>query len=893
MSSRDRHPLFSTEEYKRLKSCEEEEVYSWKWWGPYVSERAWGTVREDYSANGDAWSYFPFEHAHIRAYRWGEDGIAGICDCFQYLSLSFAFWNGKDPILKERLYGLTSSQGNHGEDVKELYYYLDATPTFSYGKYLYKYPQEKFPYERLLKENQKRSVQDLEYELIDTKVFEKNKYFDIFIEYAKNDVDDIYVKIEAFNRSDQEAELHILPQLNFRNRWEFSDEEVPKPVLFESKDHPGCIVADDKDIRAPRRLSIAYQLNQWFLYGSKEVPTYFTENETNKEKLKKGKNASPYTKEGFHEKVIHNKDSVNPEKKGTKGCFHYSFEKIAPKKSETIYLRFTKQAIEDPLKNAEKVFLQRKKEADHFYHYIQKNTSNEDRKNIQRQAFAGMIWSKQAYLFDVSQWLVGDSKKNPPPKEREYVRNNHWRHLNSTLIFSMPDKWEYPWFAAWDLALHTVAFSLIDLQFAKEQLLSLLQDKFQHPNGQIPAYEWEFSDVNPPIQAWAALKIYEKEKEEFGFEDIPFLEKCFHRLLLNFCWWINVIDKSGRNVFEGGFLGLDNITIFDRSDLKGNQGHLDEADGSGWIAMFCLNLMKMALILSHKNPNYQSLAIKFFEHFVYVAAALRKGYWRDYDMLNKEDHFFYSHFLYDNGTKEELKIRSLVGIIPFFAGLSVEKEEIRSLTSFLQGFDWFRENRPNLIKTCVHEVAKDGDSIYVFSLLHPDEMEKFLCYSWDEEEFLSDYGLRSVSKYHEKNPFKHEKIQLKYEPGESLEKIKGGNSNWRGPIWMPVNYLFVQSLQTFARAFPKLRVKVKNKDSTSLQIMAQEYAKRLIKIFQKDESGRRAVFGDYEKMQKDPHFEDYLLFFEHYHGDSGRGLGASHQTGWSGLIANLIQEYPE
>ncbi len=881
----------STQEYQRLQESAKDPLFSWKWWGPYVSERMWGTVREDYSKDGDAWNYFPFSEAHYRAYRWGEDGIAGFCDSFQHLVFSFGFWNGKDPILKERLFGLTSQQGNHGEDVKELYYYLEATPTFSYGKYLYKYPQNAFPYEKLIEENKKRGTQEKEFELIDTGIFEENAYFDIFIEYAKKEVDDFFIRVEVVNRFEKEASLDILPQIFFRNRWSFSEEKEEKPIIFASKQKKGCLIADDKRESSAKKLPFFYKLNQWYLYAEENIPSYFTENETNLEKFSQKKNSSSFTKEAFHEKIIHKKDSTNPQQEGTKACFHFHFPKIGPKKSEVFYLRLTRKEELKPLEEAEEIFRIRREESNEFYKAIAPEKATEEEKIIQKQALSGMIWSKQAYLFDVSTWLVGDDKKNPPPREREEVRNNHWRHLNSYLVFSMPDKWEYPWFAAWDLSFHAVSFSLIDMEFAKGQIWALLDERFQHPNGQIPAYEWEFSDVNPPVQAWAVLKIFEKEKAYFQKEDFSFLERCFHRLLLNFCWWINVVDQTGKNIFEGGFLGLDNITILDRSDKKAIEGHLDEADGSGWMALFCLNLMKIALILAKKNKNYQSLASKFFEHFIYLAAALRKGYWRNYDMFDKEDHFFYSYYLHKEGKKEAIKVRSLVGIIPFFAGMTLLEKEIEDLPEFYDFFVWFQKNRSHLTKTCLHEVQKEKGKSFVFSLLHPEEIEVYLKYVWEEEEFLSKYGLRSVSKFHEKNPFIYKDIRLQYEPGEAIEKIKGGNSNWRGPIWMPINFLFLESLSIFAEAFPSIRVQTQGKDEASLKTIKKEYLRRLISLFKKDETGKRAIWGENSKMQEDPLFSENLLFFEHYHGDTGRGLGASHQTGWSGLIANIIEEF--
>lgn len=875
----------STAEYQRI--YEKKSHFSWKALGPYVAERAWGTVREDDTLGEDVWSAFPFSEAHLRAYQWGEDGIAAICDSLQYLVLSFAFWNGKDPLLKERLYGLNNGEGNHGEDVKELYYHLEATPTFSYARYLYKYPQAAFPYEMLLKENRKRGRDQKEFELFDTDLFNQSAYFDIWIEYAKKAADDIFLQITIKNQAEKEALLHVLPQLILRNRWTHTP-EVKKPHLFEKQ--AGCLIAEDFEVFPLDKTLSPYQLGRWYLYADRSVETYFTENESNWEKLGRGKNASPYTKEAFHEKIIDNKDSTHPQKQGTKACFHYFFPSMGAKEVKKIYLRLCQKEQKRPFSEVEKVFQKRKKEAEEFYTAISTTSSKEEQK-IQKQALSGLIWNQQTYLYNVHRWLQQKKRTTTATLFSEVEeRNEKWRHLYSNVIFSMPDKWEYPWFASWDLAFQAVSWSLIDLPFAKKQLLLLLEDTFQHPNGQIPSYEWDFSEVNPPLQAWAALKIFQREKKIFGKEDFLFLERCFHKLLLNFCWWINATDPLERNIFEGGFLGLDNITILDRSYFRKSSEHLDEPDSSGWMAMFCLNLMEMAFLLSKNNSNYEPLAIKFFEHFIYIAAAFRKGYWRRYDMLDAKDFFFYGRLLLSSGETEIFKIRSLVGLIPFFAILVREEEHLQKLKEFWSRVQGFKKHFSHLTETCIHKVQVQGKQKYIFSLLHPQEMEKFLTYFWEEEEFLSNYGLRSLSKFHEKQPFIYQDTYLKYEPGESLENIKGGNSNWRGPVWFPINYLFIQSLKIAAQGFATLQVKVPGKKAVSLLEMAQEYSQRLIQLFQKDKKGKRPIWGEATLLQQDPEFCDYLLFFEYYHPETGRGMGASHQTGWSSLVANLIEE---
>ncbi|MBS0624664.1 MAG: glucosidase [Verrucomicrobia bacterium] len=882
-----------TRESERIKEKGTGPIPPWEMWGPYVSERAWGTVREDYSADGDAWSYFTHDHARFRAYRHGDDGIAGICDRFQVLLLAHAFWNGSDTILKERLFGLNSHEGNHGEDVKEVYYYLDATPSHSYLKYLYKYPQKPFPYEQLIDENKKRSSEEREFELIDTGIFEENRYFDIFIEYAKADPDDICVRIEAINRGPEAAELHILPHLWFRNQWSWSGDPLPEPTIVAANiGNIPCLVADDARLASPKYVLFDHHLGHRYLYGSPGGQSLFTNNETNRKALWNVENETLYVKDAFHDYLISkNQKAINPEKTGSKAALHYHFPSIEPGKKAEVLLRFTKKPLKDPFSDVNEILEKRKREADEFYESIHPQKATAEEKAIQRQALAGMIWNKQIYIFDVGAWLQGDNPHYPPPEARNHIRNIHWRHVISLRIFSMPDKWEYPWFAAWDLTFQSLVFSQIDLQFAKNQLWLLLFDQFQHPNGAIPAYEWEFSDVNPPVQAWAALKLFHIEKEKFGVEDYSFLEKCFHKLLLNFAWWVNKVDSLGHNIFEGGFLGMDNIGFSDRSEKLPPGFLLDQADGSGWMALLCLNLMRISLTLAKKNPIYEGLGIKFFQHFVYIAASTRKSYWRPYDLWDEEDGFFHSFIRHPDGTFDKIRVRSLTGIIPFFACDVWDEEELKKFPEFYSSYRWFLQERKDLTDKCVQKIEGEDGTKYIFGLLNVEELNKFLTHIWDPNEFRSEYGLRSLSKFHEKNPAVLEGVYLNYEPGESLEKIKGGNSNWRGPVWFPLNYILIETLKRLGQAYKdSILIQVGNETKVNLEEMAKSFEERLLKLFRKDKNGRRPAYGDMEKFQEDPHFKDHLLFFEHFHGDTGRGLGASQQTGWTGLIAKLIED---
>jgi hypothetical protein len=879
-------------EETRLKEKQEDLVPRWKKWGPYVSERSWGTVREDYSANGDAWNYFPFDDSHSRAYRWGEDGIAGWCDRYQILIFSPAFWNGRDPILKERLFGLNSFEGNHGEDVKEYYYYLDGTPTHSYMKYLYKYPQEEFPYQKLKEENRARGGADPEYELIDTGIFDNNRYFDIYIEYAKASPEDTCIKIEAFNRSNQPADLHIIPHLWFRNQWVWNEKRLPSPSIAEgtgtgAKSHH-CLIADELDMVPPYNLGFEYRLGKRYLYGPKEARALFTDNETKKDQEKE----TQFFKDGFHRHVIHNEMTVNPAQKGTKACLHYSFPSIPAHKSVVLHLRLTNHEMRDPLKDIESIVAERKQEADEFYEGIYSKKATAEEKMIQRQAFAGMLWSKQIYMFDVSLWLKGDNPLFPPPDSRFAIRNMHWEHLNSMRIMAMPDKWEYPWFAAWDHAFHCIVLGMIDIKYAKEQLWLLHFDQFQHPNGQIPAYEWEFSDTNPPVQAWAALKLYKMEKEKTGNGDKDFLERCFHKLLMNFSWWVNKVDSSGNNVFEGGFLGMDNISVLDRSQRMEGGIKLQQSDGTGWMAFFCLNLMRMALILAKENTVYESLATKFFEHYVYIAHAMKIRGHRDYELWSEKDGFFYDVLTYPDGKFEKFRVRSLVGIIPLYASEVIDEEELNAHPEFKGNFLWFMKNRKHLTDQCIIPMHKEGKEGYILTLMDESHLKSVLRYIWDPNEFRAPYGLRSLSKFHQDSPFIFKDRKISYEPAESVERIKGGNSNWRGPIWLPVNYLLIESLRKIAKGVGKdLKIDINAESSVTLEQMADGFSKKIIALFCKDHTtGHRPVFGPDFRFKDDPHWIDHIPFYEYYQPETGQGLGASHQTGWSALVANIIDE---
>jgi hypothetical protein len=886
-----------TAEHVRLQEPFTEVVAPWRKWGPYLSERAWGTVREDYSPDGCAWDFLTHEMARSKAYRWGEDGIAGICDRYQILVFALALWNGRDPILKERLFGLTHSEGNHGEDVKEYYFYLDSTPTYSYMKMLYKYPQDEFPYSLLVEENRRRGGVGPEFELLDTRVFDQDRYFDIFVEYAKASPEDLLIRTEAFNRGPESADLHILPHLWFRNTWAWSEQPGSQPTI-----RPGphgkqylSLVADDRTGPPLSNLMFEYRLGVRYLYGPAGAALLFTDNETNGPKVYGAGAISrgPYVKDAFHRYLINGENCINPAQVGTKACFHLK-ERVPPGRSVLVRLRLTPEKLAEPLRDFDEIVRQRKEEADKFYSTIHPAGAGLEERLIQRQALAGMLWSKQFYYYDVGLWLDGDNPRYPPPASRKSLRNVHWRHLNSMRILAMPDKWEYPWFAAWDLAFHCITLALVDPYTAKHNLWLLLFEQFQHPNGQIPAYEWAFSDLNPPVQAWACWRVFNLEKKSTGKGDCSFLERCFHKLLMNFAWWVNKVDSQGLNVFEGGFLGLDNITVVDRSEKLPGGAILEQSDATGWMAFFCLYLMRMALELARENVVYEGLATKFFEHFIYIASAMKNMGSRNYQLWDESEGFFYDVLRYPDGTWHKFRVRSLVGLIPLFAAEVLRQEDLEPHPRFLASVDWFIQNRPELVGQACYSDKHGGVQRHVLSIVDRHQLAKILQRLWDPDEFLSTAGIRSLSKFHEQHPFVFEGREVRYEPAASNTKIMGGNSNWRGPIWFPTSFLLIESLVKLSDAFgPEFAVETPGSRDQALtpRAMAEEIANRMIRLFKRDGAGQRPIHGEAKKFHQDPHWRDCLLFYEFFHGDNGAGLGASHQTGWTGLVANLIDEW--
>ena len=877
-----------TKEEERLQADSQRKA-NWKRWGPYLSERQWGTVREDYSASGTAWDYLPHDHARSRAYRWGEDGIAGICDRHQYICFALALWNGKDPILKERLFGLTGNEGNHGEDVKEYYFYLDSTPTHSYMKFLYKYPQAEFPYARLVEENRRRSKRDLEFELVNTGIFDDNRYFDVFVEYAKAGPDDILIRIEAVNRGPDLAELQLLPTLWFRNTWSWGlDERKPR------------LRRDVSAEIAAIKLDHYYYGSRW-LYAEGSPEFLFTENETNKNKLFNTENDSPYVKDGINDYVVDGvKTAVNPHTLGTKMSARYK-STVASGASFTLRLRLTYGAPSSgkPLDGEfEKIFNARRAEADEFYAPVTPDVM-QDQKNVMRQALAGLLWSKQFYHYDVSRWLKGDPAGPEPAPERLNDRNHEWRHLYNADVISMPDKWEYPWYAAWDLAFHSVALALVDPDFAKEQLTLMTREWYMHPNGQLPAYEWAFGNVNPPVHAWAAWRVYKVEMKRRDRGDRQFLEQIFHKLLLNFTWWVNRKDAAGRNVFQGGFLGMDNIGVFDRSAPLPTGGHLEQSDATSWMGMYCLNMLAIALELAHENPAYENVASKFFEHFVYICEAMNNLGGERIELWDNRDGFFYDVLHLEDGRNVPLKIRSMVGLIPLFGVETLDPKMVDRLPSFKRRLHWFIENRPELGNHIETQSTDEGPRRFL-SLVNRHRLKRVLGYMLDENEFFSDYGIRVLSRYHLEHPYtlpvNGMEYRVDYEPAESSTGLFGGNSNWRGPIWFPVNFLLIESLQKFHFFFGdryKVECPTGSGQMLNLWEVAGEISQRLTRIFLRDEHGRRPVLGGTEKFQTDPHWRDLIPFHEYFHGDNGAGIGASHQTGWTALVAKLIQQYGE
>ena len=909
-------PRLQTVEDERLEDTRTRKKY-WKRWGPYLSERQWGTVREDYSAGGTAWEFFPHEHARSRAYRWGEDGIAGISDRHQLICFGLALWNGRDPILKERLFGLTGNQGNHGEDVKEYYFYLDSTPTHSYMKMLYKYPQAAYPYEQLLEGNAQRSRQDPEYELLDTGVFNEDRYFDVFVEYAKADVEDILIKITAFNRGPETAAIHLLPSLWFRNTWSWG-RDLRRPVARVATSAPDISCVELKH----------YQYGKRWLLSEGKPELLFTENETNNALLFGGKNRS-YTKDAFHEFVIRgNKAAVNPQQMGTKMAAYYPLE-VGSGQSVSVKLRLTDL---EPLSNLgresrmigtitspghaergedvpaandfgagfDQMFARRQQEADDFYASRIPDELSADAKSVMRQSLSGLLWSKQVYDYDVRTWLDGDPSGPPPPKERLRGRNKDWTHLYNEDIISMPDKWEYPWYAAWDLAFHCIPIALVDPDFAKDQLILLLREWYMHPNGQLPAYEWAFGDVNPPVHAWAAWRVYKIERRVRGVADRAFLEKVFHKLLLNFTWWVNRKDPDGANIFQGGFLGLDNIGVFDRSAPLPTGGQLEQSDGTSWMGMYCLNMLAIALELAKEDPAYEDVASKFFEHFVYIARAMNDFGSGGRSLWDDEDGFYYDVLKLPNGDEHFMKIRSMVGLIPLFAVETLEPEIVDRLPGFKRRMQWFIDNHPDVPEHIEMTQSSARGVRRLLSLVSRKQLKRVLNRMLDEDEFLSPYGIRALSMFHRDHPYElhlnGNANRVNYEPAESSTGLFGGNSNWRGPIWFPVNYLLVESLQKFHHYYGedfKVECPTHSGHDADLWNVAAEISRRLIKIFVRGEDGRRAVAGGSEIFQTDPHWRDLVLFYEYFHGDNGAGIGANHQTGWTGLVAKLIEQSGE
>ena len=885
----------TTHEEKRLRATKAGTA-NWKHWGPYLAERAWGTVREDYSANGDAWNSFPHDHARSRVYRWNEDGLGGISDDQQRLCFAISLWNGQDAILKERLFGLTGTEGNHGEDVKEYYFYLDSTPTHSYMKMVYKYPHHTFPYADLVGVNRQRGKSEPEYELFDTGIFDENRYFDVFIEYAKADTDDILIRITAFNRGSEPADLHILPTLWFRNIWSWGwgHDEIPRPSLKE--------IYSEKN---RKRIEAHHAtLGRYILACETANALLFTENETNNERLFNSPNTMPYVKDAFLAYVIErHQEAVNPQQVGTKAAALYRYN-IAAGESVSVRLRLMVasqlQAVKEPFESFEEIFAQRQAEADEYYADLQPASLTEDERNVQRQAFAGMLWSKQFYHYNIEEWLNGDPAQPSPSPERKKGRNREWRHLNASDIISMPDKWEYPWFAAWDLAFHCIPLALLDAEFAKHQLLLLGREWYQHPNGQVPAYEWTFSDVNPPVLAWATWRVYKIDEKQHSQGDRAFLERMFHKLMLNFTWWVNRKDAEGLNVFQGGFLGLDNIGVFDRSKPLPTGGRIEQSDGTSWMGMFCLNMLTISLELACHNSAYEDIALKFFEHFLFIAEAMNNIAGEGISLWNEEDEFFYDVLHFERGENIPLKLRSMVGLIPLFAVTTIEPALLEKVPQFKQHLEWFLEHRPDLANLVSHwQVPKMGNR-RLLAILRGHRMKRVLYRMLDENEFLSPYGIRALSHVYAGEPYtlnvNGSTYTVGYVPADSDSGLFGGNSNWRGPIWFPVNYLIIESLQQFHHYYSDdflVECPTHSGNKMTLNQIADEISQRVMNIFLRDLNGRRAVFGANETFQNDPHWRDYIPFHEYFHGDNGAGIGASHQTGWTGLVAKLIQQQGE
>jgi hypothetical protein len=881
--------MSKTAEALRLEAERDQKV-AWKKWGPYLSERQWGTVREDYSQDGNAWDYFSHDQARSRAYHWGEDGLAGISDDKQKLCFALALWNGQDPILKERLFGLTNSEGNHGEDVKEYYFYLDSTPTHSYMKYLYKYPQQAYPYDNLVSTNRNRTRNDFEYELLDTGVFNDDRYFDVFVEYAKEAPENILIKITVFNRGPEPATLHVLPTLWFRNEWSWGG-EVVRPNLKEQSTEGG-----DRSIVASHP-----ETGDRILYCEGAEELLFTENETNNERLFHSPNRTPYVKDGINNYLVDGRrEAVNPEKNGTKAAAHYRIT-VGAGQSKTLRLRLaqaapaalvsTENKLGVPFGSGFDATMQaRHKEADEFYATIIPSSLSADTANVMRQALGGMLWTKQFYFYDVDRWLAEHGADPFKANGRRAPRNDHWYHMYNANIISMPDKWEYPWYAAWDLAFHIFALTLVDPDFGKQQLDLMLRGSYLHPNGQLPAYEWNFGDVNPPVHAWSTIFTYRLEKAR-GKGDLDWLERSFHKLLLNFTWWVNRKDRTGKNAFEGGFLGLDNIGVFDRSAPLPTGGHLEQADGTAWMALYCQNMLEIAVQLAMEKAAYVDMCAKFIEHFLWIAAALAHG-GGDVGMWDEEDGFFYDVLRLPDGSAERLKVRSMVGLLPLCAVTVFEGEVVGKYPELGEELRRFLVVRPELT-TFIHDPVKVGcGGRRLTSVLNETKLRRVLAKMLDENEFLSAYGIRALSRYHAEHPYVfrvgQQDYSVSYLPGESDTGMFGGNSNWRGPVWMPVNGLIIRALlQYYSYYGNEFTVECPTGSGRQMNLyqVAEELSRRLNNIFLKDKDGRRPVYGETRKFQEDPQWRDYLSFFEYFHGDNGAGLGASHQTGWTGTIA--------
>ena len=888
-----------TQEEARLAANRDRTAY-WKRWGPYLSERQWGTVREDYSPTGEAWDYFSHDQARSRAYRWGEDGIAGISDNHQRLCFAIALWNGEDAILKERMFGLTGSEGNHGEDVKEYYFYLDNTPTHSYMKCLYKYPQAAFPYTQLVEENRSRGRHSPEFELLDTGVFADDRYFDVFIEYAKNSPEDILIQISIINRGPEEKALHLLPTLWFRNTWTWALEQE-KPFL--------------KVVKSDTNLSIIEAshptLGDRWLYCDGATELLFTENETNTERLFGVNNTSPHVKDGINDYLVSGrKEAVNSNRIGTKTSAHYELS-IPAGETKIVRLRLSDTSPSRPDQGGAEgrepcgadfatIFQTRAQEADEFYQRICPFEMSEDMRNVQRQAFAGMLWSKQFYYYVIEDWLKGDPAGPQPPESRAGGRNNEWIHLFNDDILSMPDKWEYPWFATWDLAFHVIVFAMIDPDFAKPQLSRLTREWYMHPNGQLPAYEWAFGDVNPPVHAWAAWRVYKIEQKMYGRTDRDFLERVFQKLLLNFTWWVNRKDAEGKNIFQGGFLGLDNIGVFDRSAQLPTGGHINQADGTSWMGMYCLNMLTIAIELAKSDRVYEDIASKFFEHFLRIADAMDGIGKAEIALWDEADGFYYDALHLPDGHQCPMKVRSLVGLIPLFAVGTLEPETLAQFPGFKKRTEWFIRNRPDLTQNIACMQTPGVGERRLLAIAYPDKLRRILQTMLDEGEFLGPHGIRAVSKVHESHPYvltvNGQQYRVDYEPAESSTGLFGGNSNWRGPVWFPINYLLIESLQKFHHYLGndfKVECPTGSGQMMTLWEVARELSQRLTQTFLRDPSGKRPVYGGIEMFQINPHWRDLITFNEYFHGDNGAGIGASHQTGWTGLVAKLIQQYGE